>query len=178
MDGVTDPLKEVPALRGVAGPKEARRARNWRRVGLGIFAVIVLVAATNLLGPRDATATGSTSGGADVTVEYPKLTRSGAASAVAVTVEQADGRVVIELPTLVFERLGIETITPAPATETSSKTSVRLTFDPPPSGDLAVQLSGRMPTRSTVGAFTYPVRVAVADQEPTDVVSVKTWVLP
>ncbi|GAA3540321.1 hypothetical protein [Aeromicrobium flavum] len=178
MDGVSDPLKDVPALAGVAGPEQTRRARNWRRVGMAGLVAVVVLACLGWLGPREATASGELEDGASVEVTYPQITRPGAASALTVSVEDVSGPVTIELPALVLETLGVETISPAPATETATATSVRLTFDASPTGDFSVGLAGRMPTRSSVGAVTYPIRVGVAGAAPEEVASVKTWVLP
>ena len=167
-------VSEVPTLAHVADVDEARRARTWRRVGVTLLAVIVAAACVGLLGPREGTATD----GDRLTVTYPQVTRSGSDSGLTVeaTGVAPDQPVVVELPHEVFERLGLETQTPAATAEASGGTTVRLTFEAPGTDELTVELAGRLGTRSTLGTFTYDVTVTSGGEELT--ASARTWVLP
>src|SRR5690606_703882 len=133
--------------------------------------VVVALACVGWLGPRDATVTSEFEDGASVEITYPQMTRPGAESAITVSVEGVTGPVTVELPSRVFGSLGIETITPAPATETATGSWVRLTFEASPTEDFSVEFAGRMPTRSGVGPATYPVRVGVPGANPVEVAS-------
>lgn len=174
----SDNPSHVPVLEGVADPARAKRSRNWRRVGIVLFLLVVVVACLGWLGPRDATAKGSTADGSDVRVTYPQITRSGADAALEIELERVTGPVTIELPRTVLDTLGIELVTPAPASETGDRTHVRMTFERPPAGELTVLLHGRMPTRSALGPTTYPIRVGTGGEPPAEVVEVRTVVLP
>ena len=181
------PTSEVPTLAGVAGVEGARRARTWRRVGIVALALVVAVACLGWLGPREATA----SDPAGFTVTYPQVTRSGADSAVTIEGEDLVGGapVVVEVPQALFDRLGLESIVPAPTTEAATADTVRLTFEAPRSdafaaelaepdpADRAAELAGRLSTRSDLGPFTYEIRLTTEGAAPRTV-SVRTWVLP
>ena len=169
------PLSDVPTLAGVAGVDRARRARAWRRVGVTLLALVVAVACLGWLGPREATASDPDG----LTVTYPQVTRSGSDSAV--TIEGKDlpegAPVVVEVPQALFDRLGLESIVPAPTTEGATADTVRLTFETPQSDDFAAELSGRLSTRSDLGPFSYEIRLTTEGAAPRTV-SVRTWVLP
>ncbi|WP_269306016.1 hypothetical protein [Aeromicrobium sp. HA] len=174
----SDDDAHIPVIRGVAGPAQARRSRNWRRLGIVLFLVVIVLACLGWLGPRDATARGATPDGSEVTVTYPLLTRSGADAALEISIEDVTGPVTVQLPRDVLETLGLEVVTPRPAAETGDKTAVRLTFARPPAGELTVYLHGRMPTRSTLGPVRYAVQVGTGGEPPAEVASVRTVVLP
>lgn len=177
MDEPSDLTSRVPVLAGVAGPREARRARNWRRVGVVALALVVVVACLGWLGPRDATAAGD-AGGVSVTVTHPQITRSGVDSAVEVAVErETGGPLRLELPATTIDELGLETFVPAPDTEAVRGDTIVLTFEDLPRGDVTVRLLGRMPTRSTIGRHTREISVLAGSPEPV-VVTARTWVLP
>lgn len=164
---------DVPTLTGVAGIDEARRARSWRRVGVVLLTVIVALSCLGWLGPREATASDG-----DLTVMYPQVTRSGSDSALTITAKGVGGApVTVEIPQTAFDRLGLESIRPAPATETPGGGTVRLTFEAPQADELSVDLAGRLGTRSDLGPFSYEIRVSTEGRAPL-VVRVRTWVLP
>lgn len=169
------PTSDVPTLAGVAGVERARRARAWRRVGVILLALVVLLACLGWLGPREATASDPDG----LTVTYPQVTRSGADSAVKIEGEDlAEGApVVVEVPQALFDRLGLESIAPAPTTESATADTVTLTFEAPQGDDFAVELSGRLSTRSDIGPFSYDIRLTTEGAAPRTV-SVRTWVLP
>ncbi|TCI98737.1 hypothetical protein [Aeromicrobium sp. IC_218] len=167
----------IPVLQGVAGPERARRARAWRRVGVVLLGLVVLVACLGWLGPRD------TSGSADgpgpaLELQHPLVTRAGQDAAVVITVDSpAPGAsVVLELEPAMLERLGLELMSPEPSAQTGDADRVRLTFDAPPSGPLTVSLSGRTPTEARAGRFSYSVRAPGPDGVTE--VGGRTWVLP
>ncbi|MFS0886946.1 hypothetical protein [Aeromicrobium sp. 179-A 4D2 NHS] len=167
-------VSEVPTLAEVADVDQARRARRWRRVGVTLLTLVVAAACLGLLGPREGTATD----GDRLTVAYPQVTRSGSDSALTIEAKgvSADAPLSVEIPHEAFERLGLETMTPAPTAESSDGDTVRLTFEAPGADELSVDLSGRLGTRSTLGTFTFDVRVTSAGEELT--ASARTWVLP
>lgn len=169
------PEMQVPTLEGVAGPREARGARRWRRLGLALLAVVVAMSCLGWLGPRESTVTDETG---RLTVTYPQLARSGAESGLMVEVEDVEPGtpVVIEVPVAVIDRLGLEGMTPEPLVQTSAGDAVRLRFAAPPEGDFSVQFAGRLPTRADLGPLSFDVRVTSGADELT--VDTRTWVLP
>lgn len=169
--------ESIPALQGVAGPERARRARAWRRVGVALLALVVLVACLGWLGPRDTSASADGPGPA-LELQHPLVTRAGQDAAVVVTVDSpAPGAsVVLELEPAMLERLGLELMSPEPSAQTGDADRVRLTFDAPPSGPLVVSFSGRTPTEARAGRFSYSVRAPGADGVTE--VDARTWVLP
>jgi hypothetical protein len=145
-----DPSEHVPVLAGVAGPERARKGRRWRRAGVAAMTAVIVAACLGWLGPREASAS---DGGLEVT--YPQITRPGLESTVELTVTPvgADTPVLVEMSTVTFDRLGLETISPAPTRETSAGDTVRLEFEPPGAGEeLTVRFVGRLATRTTPGA--------------------------
>ncbi|WP_153303000.1 hypothetical protein [Aeromicrobium choanae] len=159
----------------MAGPREARGARRWRRLGLGLLSLVVAASCLGWLGPREGTVTDETG---RLTVTYPQLARSGAESGLMVEVEDAERAtpVVIEVPTAAIDRLGLEGMTPEPVVQTSAGDSVRLRFAAPRDGNFSVQFAGRLPTRADLGPFSFDVRVTSGADELT--VDMRTWVLP
>lgn len=171
-----DLSSRVPVLQGVARPQEARRARNYRRVGVVVLAIVVVVSCLGWLGPRDGSAT-ATAGSATVTVTYPQITRSGVDTAIEVAIErEGAGPVQVELPATALDEFGLETYVPAPASEAVRGDTLVLTFEGLPAGKVTLRLLGRMPTRATLGRFTHPLTVT-AGAEPLEV-DLRTWVLP
>lgn len=165
----------APTLEGVAGPQEARRARRWRRVGVGLLALVVAVACLGWLGPRESTVTDDTG---RLSVTYPQLARSGAESGLTIDVAPVDRAttVVVEVPLSVFDRLGLDLTTPDPVVQTSVGDTVRLRFDAPQDDTFSVHLGGRLPTRADLGPFSYDLRVLIGGDELS--VDARTWVLP
>ncbi len=178
MEPPSDDLSaKVPVLAGVAGPDSARRARNWRRAGVALMAIVVLVACLGWLGPRETTST-DRAGGMAMTVTHPQISRSGVDSAIDIAVERDDsGPVVLEMDAAAFEDLGLETIVPTPASETVRGDTLVLRWAGVPAGDVTLRLLGRMSTRSTIGRVSTPIRVSAGDASPLEV-TVRTWVLP
>ncbi len=72
------------------GPGPVRRARNVRRGILALFALILLLGATGLLGVRSATVSAS-GGGYDLSITYPRITRPGHASPWRMTIRHPGG---------------------------------------------------------------------------------------
>lgn len=167
----------IPVLQGVAGPDRARRGRAWRRVGVALLALVVLVACLGWFGPRDTT-TSADGPGPALQVRHPQVTRAGLDAAVVVTVAPpAPGAsVVLEVEPAMLERLGLEVFSPEPSAQTGHAERVRLTFDAPPSGPLTVSLSGRTPTEASPGPVGYTLRAP--GPGGTTQVDARTWVLP
>jgi hypothetical protein len=57
-------------------PEAARRARTWRRAGVGLVVGILVLALTGFLGERTSVVTAE-GGGYRVTVDYPSVVRPG-----------------------------------------------------------------------------------------------------
>lgn len=163
-----------PTLVGVGDAAQARQSRWWRRVGVGTLLLLVILSLTGWLGPRESTVTDG-----DLTVTFPHVTRPGVESTLEVSADGlGPGRVAVEVPSTVMDRLGIETISPRPVSETSMGDVVRLTFDGSGAGGVfTVRFFGRVPVRAQLGTLTYSIRVGSA-LSGRQQVSARMWVLP
>ena len=166
----------TPAWGGVAA---ARRGRAERRVLVSVFAVILLLGATGVLGVREATARAS-GGGYDLVVTYPRVTRPGHAVPLAVEVRRAGGfgsePVTISLTTGYFALFDENGVQPAPSKETATAAELIWEFDPPPGDTLRVYFDTRTGPNRQRGARG---EFAVLDGEtPVVSVRVRTLVMP
>lgn len=156
----------------------ARTARAWRRAGTALLLLIVVGALTGLYGPRTATERSSSSWG-ELEVTQPRVVRAGVDISVGITprpTRTGDGYTVAVALAWV-EDLGIEQVTPVPASESTTSDTWLLTYDEDP-GETVV-LSGRVPTHPRVGRVETPVGVAPAGaRESADELALTTWVIP
>lgn len=171
VDETTADLRDTP-------PRQ--RGRWARRAGVGLLAVILVLAALDLLGPR----TGETSvegGGYALAVEYPQITRAGEPAPLHVTVEATAGfgdTVQMRLCDELFDDLDFQNWYPNPAAETTVPPWIVYEFDPPPSGT-TLELS--LDARTAPGQFgesdDCQVSVLVED-EPVVTASFTSWRMP
>lgn len=168
---------DIEVLAGVAGPQQALRARNLRRIGVVVLVLFVGAAASGWLGPRESTAT-DRSGDLSVQVTFPQVIRAGVDTTMQVVVEGGapDAPLAVEIPAEVFDRLGFDTIVPAPTDESSRDGAVVLVWEQVRDSAATVTFVGRMPTRAKLGSLRYPVRAVVGGR--TMQVEARTWVLP
>lgn len=176
-DPQDDLSSRVPVLAGVAHPREARRSRNFRRVGVFVLLVIVVAACLGWLGPRD-TSTRVSAAGVTLDATHPAVARSGVDSAIELAVgREGAGPIRVEVPAALVDGLGLVTFVPAPSAEAVRGDTYVLTYEDLAPGDVTLRLTGRMPTRATIGRFTHTLRVLAGSPEPLEV-TMRTWVLP
>ncbi len=124
----------------------ARRGRTARRVLLTVFAAVVALGASGVLGVRQATARAS-GGGYDLAVTYPRVTRPGHAVPLWLTVHKTGGfgeePVVLRMSTGYFALFDENGVQPAPSKETATATDLVWEFDPPPGDTLRVYFDTR-----------------------------------
>lgn len=161
--------------------RSVRRARDGRRVGLVALSVFVLLGLLGVLGTRTAE-TSASEGPYELTVTYPKVTRSGHAVRFEVEVRRAGGFPAEEPVRLrvlgryydLFDENGFS---PQPDSETADDTWVVDEFAPPDGDTLLVSVDTRVEparNRGEDGA------VDVLDERGQPVVGVRfrTWVVP
>ena len=118
--------------------RDARRARDRRRIGLVLLALFVLAGAVGLLGTRTTT-TAASGSGYDLTVTHPSVSRSGHAVKVEVEVRKDGGfdpeePIRLRMRSAYFELFDENAFTPQPDAETSDATWTYDEFSPPPQG--------------------------------------------
>lgn len=126
-------------------PAKLRRARAWRRAGLVVLAVVVLLGLTQRLGLRTGTVATSAEG-YDVAIDYPAATRAGLAVtwSVRVTADAGfDGPVRVTLPTAYLGAFDWNAIHPEPDSMTWTDGSVVWTFERPPGETFEATLDAR-----------------------------------
>lgn len=156
----------------------ARRARRWRRVGTVLLALIVVGALSGLYGPREVTRSTESSWGV-LEVTTPRVVRAGVDLSVRITLrpERSGQPYVVAVDLAWVEDLGVETVTPAPTSESSTGEAWLLTYDENP-GETVV-LTGRVPTHPRIGPVHGAIAVGPAGQPPRDgVLDLTTWVMP
>lgn len=117
-----------------------RRARNWRRIGLSLLLVFVLLGAVGTFGTRTGTRSAS-AGGYDVEVTYPAVSRPGHAIAYQVQVTRPGGfdrPVHMRFSTDYFNLFDQSTFDPAPDSVTSTGAYEICEFSPPPGDTFTV----------------------------------------
>lgn len=122
-----------------------RRARAFRRLGIGILAVVVLLGLANLLGVRSRTVSASASG-YDLRVTYAAVTRPGLATGWEATVHHEGGfddRIGLATTATYFDGFDFHQIYPEPASTTVWGGSILMTFEPPRGDVLHVRLDAR-----------------------------------
>ncbi|WP_293785000.1 hypothetical protein [uncultured Aeromicrobium sp.] len=178
-DSVGEDLRRrVPVLAEAGTIAGARRRRTARRCGVVILAIVVILAVAEAFGPRDRTVTDEAPDGSALTVRYPQLTRPGLETEVAVEWRRPssiteDVHVIIDQS--MMSDLGVELITPQPREQRSAGQQLHLTFDPPEDDEFSVLISGRLPTRETIGSHRYTLGIEGAGGST---IEARTWVLP
>jgi hypothetical protein len=173
------PQPPVATLVDARDEAAVRRARNVRRVGLGILVLIVVAGLSGLLGVRSGTVT-SSGGGYTMRVTYPQVTRAGVAVPFHVRVRRPggfDGPLTLAISQDLLERFDFQNFYPNPAAETASGGTVHYEFDPPPGDVFELDLDAR--TAPDQNGSTTVYRTAVLDAgEPVASVSFRVWVVP
>lgn len=168
-------LEEIPTARAAVPDGWQDREAIFRRVGIGVLVVVLVLAAVGAFGPREAT-TSSPDG--SVSVTHPSVTRPGLDSRVVVTIPPGEGGEppVIEMDRAALEALGLTSFSPEPAAVTSRGERVELEFEPDGDRDVVVTLSGRIPTQAPTGSTRWEIARPGGGRSVT--VSMRTWVLP
>lgn len=176
-DDVASGIETVGEARDAS---QARRARNYRRVGLTIMGLIVLAAVLGLLGPRPGTVE-TTSGSYSLTIDYPQITRPGIDAQLNVQLRHAgdfDGPVMLAFDAGLFDRLDFRSWYPTPSAETADGERVIYEFDPPPGEVFELALDAR--TQSTQPPSAHHYEVAVLDEAGAVQLNAafRVWVMP
>lgn len=160
----------------VARPPSVR-ARWARRAGYAVLVLLLLAAATNLLGPRrgDVDASG---GGYELAVQYPSVTRPGQPAPLRIDVTATDGFgdvVQVRVCQEFFDDHDFQNWFPNPSAETNTGGWVVYEFDPPPSGDtLRISLDART-APGVVGELDDCGVEVLEDDQPVVAVTFTVW---
>jgi hypothetical protein len=171
--------RRVATLHDARDERAVRRARNARRVGLGVLALLVAAGLSGLLGIRSGTAE-STADGYTLRVTYPQVTRAGIAVPFRVRVRHAggfDGPLTLAISKRLFSRFDFQNHYPNPSTETSSAELVYYEFDPPPGEVFELDVDARTAPDQNGSTTVYRTALLVDGSEVTDV-SYRVWVVP
>jgi hypothetical protein len=165
-------------LDDVRDAAQNRRGRFVRRCALAALTLFVALGLAGFFGVRTATVSAS-SGGYELTVEYPRVARAGLDALWRVTVRREggfDGPVTLTTSGDYFDIFEHQAFYPAPAEETADAGRVILTFSPPPGDTLVVAFDAYVQPASQRGRTA--TTAVFADGE--DVVSVRyrTWLAP
>lgn len=166
----TDVLDHPPGARTV-----------WaRRAGYGVLALVLLAAATNLLGPRTGHAS-ATGGDHSLRLTYPQVTRAGQTAPLDLEITAPsgfDGPVRVRLCRHFFDDVDLQGWHPTPTSETSDREGVVHEFAPPTAGDtLRVTLDARTGT-GRFGALETCEVALMSDDAAVLQASFTTWRLP
>ena len=170
-------------LRTLEEPRDehaVRRARNYRRVGLGLVALAVVAGLTGLLGIRSSTAS-ARGGGSLLEVQHAQVTRAGIAAPLHVRVARPGGfpgPVRIAISADLMERFDFQNFYPNPSKETSDGRFLTYEFDPPPGERFEVSLDARTAPDQNGSWGTYAVRLLGPDDVVTASVSFRMVVVP
>lgn len=125
--------------------EELRRARGFRRIGVGALAVFVLAGLLNLLGVRAGTVSAAGAGYL-LSVEYEEVTRPGLASEWIVEVRREggfDGAVTLATDAAYFDRFDFNQLYPEPASISPRGEEVLYVFEGIEGEVLRVAFDGR-----------------------------------
>lgn len=170
-DDTTSGLRDTP-------PR--RRGRWFRRAGVGLLVLVVVLAGFDLLGPRRGDVT-ARSGGYTLTVEYPQVTRAGQPAPLHVTIDATAGfgdTVQVRFCDEFFNDLDFQNWYPNPSAETTVPPWIIYELDPPPSGTtLEMSLDARVSPGQFGETDDCQVSVLVQD-EPVVSASFTSWRMP
>jgi hypothetical protein len=170
-------------LRTLEEPRDetaVRRARNYRRVGLGLVALAVVAGLAGVLGIRSAT-TSDSGGGSRLEVEHAQVTRAGIAVPFHVRVEQPGGfagPVRLAISADLMERFDFQNFYPNPSKETADGRFLTYEFDPPSGDRFEMSLDARTAPDQNGSWATYAVRLLDPDDTVTASVSFRMVVVP
>lgn len=160
--------------------RAVRRARNWRRVGLGLLGTVVVLGLTGLLGVRSATSTARSPDGYELTVRHAQVTRAGIAVPFHVTVRRPggfDGPITLSVSAALFERFDFQNFYPNPSSETASGDQLVYEFDPPPGDTFRLSIDARTAPDQNGSTAVYRTALLVDDRAVADV-SFRMTVVP
>jgi hypothetical protein len=135
-------------------PAEVRRARDKRRVGLGLLLLFVLVGAAGLLGTRT-TDKSAAANGYLLTVTYPQVTRPGHAVKYQVRVQRAggfDGPIHMRFSSDYFDLFDENSFSPDPESATTTAAYDLYEYSPPPGDTFVVSSDTRVEPARQRGA--------------------------
>ena len=166
------PDTQVATLSAFRDGDAARRARNWRRFGLALFGLLLLLGAAGLLGIRSVTDTARSPEGYQLEVTHAQVTRAGLAVPFHVTVRHPggfDGPVTLSISSDLPERFDFQNFYPNPAKETATEGRLLFEFDPPPGDVFRLNLDARTAPDQNGSAGTYYTSLVVDGREVADV---------
>jgi hypothetical protein len=124
-------VSSIPTRPEDVPPDELVRARRYRRIGLGILAVVVTAGLFNVVGVRREVVTAEADG-YRLEVEYTQVTRPGLASTWTVAVTHPggfDGPFTVTTNADYFDRFDFNQFYPEPSTTASRGDVLLLTFE-------------------------------------------------
>lgn len=127
-------------------PRQVRRARNQRRLGLILLMLFVLAGALGMFGTRTGKAS-ATAGGYTVTVTHPKVSRPGHAIRYEVEVRRPggfDGPIHMRFSSAYFDLFDENSFGPAADSETTTGAYDVYAFSPPPGDTFIVSSDTRI----------------------------------
>jgi len=139
-------VEQIETLPHARFEDEARRARNWRRVGLAALWLIAAAALAGALGVRMAS-TAATADGWSLEVEAPQISRGALDAPISITVSRDGGfgdDITLRVDRVLFDHLDVNLIAPAPSAETGTPELVEWTFDPPDGDVMTVTIDARL----------------------------------
>lgn len=173
------PHSETDTRPEYRGPGPVRRARNVRRVLLGLFGTFLLLGALGVFGVRSGEVRAA-AGSWALEVVYPRVTRPGHSVPLRFRVHKDGGfgsePVAIRVTASYFDLFDENAVDPEPSASTATGEDLIYEFDPPPGEELLISVDTRTgPNRMRGAAAT----VAVLDRG-SDAVSVtfRTTVMP
>jgi hypothetical protein len=138
----------------VRQPEAGLRSVRARSALVGLLLVIVLAAATGLLGVRSTTVT-SSAGGYTLSVTYAWVARAGLDVPWTLEVHRDGGfagPVTVGVTAEYFDIYESQGLDPEPSAQTADADTLYWTFDPPPGDDLAVDFDAYIQPASQWGA--------------------------
>lgn len=142
----------VETTHGLRDTPPGPKGRWFRRLGTFALALIMVLAALDLLGPSTGTVTAEAAG-YRLTVEHASITRAGQPSPLHLTITSETGfgeSVAVRLCDEHFNDMDFQNWYPSPAAETTVPPWILYEFDPPPSGD-TIEIS--LDARTAPGQF-------------------------
>jgi hypothetical protein len=176
------PIMSSPEISTLTHPRDepaVRRARNLRRAGVSVLAVVVLAGLGGLFGLRSAWTSRSTDG-YTLAVHHAQVTRAGIAVPFQVRVHHPGGftgPLTLAVSRTLLERFDFQNFYPNPSKETASEDYVYYEFDPPPGDEFQLNLDAR--TAPDQNGSTEVYRTAlVIDDRPVTELAFRMWVVP
>ena len=159
---------------------DVRRMRDYRRAGIAVLSVFILLGALGFYGVRSSTVEAD-GGGFELAVKYPRVARAGLAVDVEVEVRKPDGfdeAVTLRVGNDYFSLFDENAFDPSPTASYIDDRGEFLEFEPPAGSTVMyVRVDTRVEPARQMGKEGV---VAVVDEAGNDVVSVsfRTWLMP